>query len=308
MNEIEKEQVNDMLDTLEGYVPPVEEPPKVDTPAETPPPADDTPPPPPAEVPPTDGEKVDTETPPVSETPAETPPPPVETPPPPPPAPAPSITDDRIKALEEQNKKLLEQVMVLTEALQGKPTPPPESVLPPKPSEPSVTPPVATPTEVKQDIYPLIKNEDEFTEMFKSHEKFNEVITSAMNKAVNTVLLSIPQTVVKLVEQEIGMKELVNEFYRVNEDLKPHAKFATYVANELAAANPDWNVGKVFEETGKEVRKRLGLSEIARMKTPPPSEENTPPPAFAPKGPAGRRPETPSKLTGIEKEVAETIF
>lgn len=139
----------------------------------------------------------------------------------------------------------------------------------------------------------------------------------ALNKLLNKVLKmgsdtsrkfqetasrNFPDVIRSVIDIQDTLKKKVDKFYTDNKDLQPFNRVVSTVYGELASENPDWDVSKVFSETEKEARKRLGL----QKKTGATSAPTT----FAPKGPRfpktktsrGRqKPETSPLLEDIDK-------
>jgi hypothetical protein len=70
------------------------------------------------------------------------------------------------------------------------------------------------------------------------------------------------------------------------------------VSNDLSGKNPDWTLAKLFEELPKEVRKRIGLKENVKVKTPAQP---------AKKGGVRVPGERVEELQPLEKEIADLM-
>ena len=57
-----------------------------------------------------------------------------------------------------------------------------------------------------------------------------------------------------------------SKFYYQNKDLVSQRELIAVISNELKAANPEWTIQELLEETGKEVRRRMKLtSEVSKL-------------------------------------------
>ncbi len=97
----------------------------------------------------------------------------------------------------------------------------------------------------------------------KDSNNFNALLTTVVNTAVERSLRLMPQIATQLVDQQITLKTVVNDFYTDNKDLVPHKKYVGFVSNEIASQHPDWGLTQILQETEKEVRNRLRLSRVA---------------------------------------------
>ncbi len=113
------------------------------------------------------------------------------------------------------------------------------------------------------------------------------------------VLVSIPGIVKHNISVETSIQSAVKEFYTDNKDLMEFKGAVSAVTQELASSNPEWELTKLFDEAGKETRKRLGIKKtITKSKTKTPS-------SVRPRGQRGRGKGT--QLTGLEAEIGEMM-
>lgn len=142
----------------------------------------------------------------------------------------------------------------------------------------------------------FFKDKEEYEKVFEDPKLMNEVLLRVHNKAVEKTIRMLPQVIKNVVDTHMVVHSKTADFFKENEDLLPHREFVGFVANDLATKNPDWSVGKLFEELAPEVRKRLGLrNKIAVGKA-----------GFAKKGTSAKKP--PEKeLPSVEKEIMELI-
>lgn len=279
------------------------------------------PPEPPAEPP---------ETPPVEpgdppvEPPVEPPSLPEVTPPPaePPAEPTPPAEPDWVgEPLTEREKVLLKRVedlsggsMTVDEALRpdlaGQPpaTPPSGPIQPTPGAAPPVIPEVLPPNFLEGvDWTQGVDDPAVVTEVL--NKVYAKAMEDASLRASENILRSIPQLIVNYTTRQAAMSNLVQEFYTNNPDLVDVKRTVAMVANEIAAENPDWQVGDVFKESASRTRRILGLGEQVRPPVPPAGENTAVPrkPGLPPG--TGSRSATPgASKTSLEKEVEDLIL
>jgi len=279
------EDVKKGIDELMGLEP-ASTPPPAEPPTETPPSAE--PPAEPPVVPPVESQKG-------NEPPVETPSvvtPPVETPPvtPPPPVDPRDAELATLRSTVEDMRKMLEQMASQV----GKPVTHPADQPPAEPAAP--------------EIHKFIEKEEDLDKALNTADDFNKLLSGVVAKAQEGFASVLPQLVIGLADQVVTRKMAVAEFFNANKDLVGNRAYVGVVANELAAAHPDWSMEKVIEGLAPEVRNRLRLGADPSIQPPvvtPPAE---PPatPAFVSR--TGARPSGGGdELTRIQKGIEELI-
>jgi hypothetical protein len=71
------------------------------------------------------------------------------------------------------------------------------------------------------------------------------------------------------VQRHLYVNKKVEDFYEQNQDLNGVREFVGAVATQVQGENPEWDIDKVFEETAKQARERLGLKAVAAKKGAP---------------------------------------
>lgn len=301
-------EVSDLLG-FESDAPPAGGEPQVPEP----PPAGE---PPPAEPP---SAAVEEPPPPAEGTPPEGTPSPAGGEPPPTPPPAQELT--REQQLEKELELMRSEMIKLTDQAMG--------VAPPqfKPSgqgqvqQAGQRPPGQGQQQRPQGprMLNFIKNEEMFDETMKSAENMNALLTMVVQTAVEGIQRSIPTLVGNMVNHQVSLRTAVNEFYKEHQDLVPHRSFVGFVANELTAQHPDWDLEKVLRETNTEARKRLLLKGVAGGKVAElnrsiqdaqggrPTQRRQEGPAFVPGGGGRRGPGGDQKMDSLSKEIADLI-
>jgi hypothetical protein len=108
--------------------------------------------------------------------------------------------------------------------------------------------------------------------MSKALAELSEHVTqSSMSRTV--------QAVSPLIEQRVQTQATISEWWIRNPDLMKVRNLVGAAANRIAAANPDMKLGKLLDESGKEVRKLIKQLEGRKSSTSSPASQ--PDPAFA---------------------------
>jgi len=170
----------------------------------------------------------------------------------------------------------------------------------------ATAPAQAAPAEPQQEKIRFLEKEEDLDRALNSVDNFNELLSNVMAK-MEAALLAKSEILAQQVAHGVyTQRSAVSEFYSTNQDLAANKAFVGVVANELAAAHPDWDMGQVISNLATEVRNRLRLSGVpldaASAAPAPPSS----PPAFAGGGPA--RPNSQgAPVGGVAQEIAELI-
>jgi len=267
-----KEEINEMFDALERVTPqtepPVEEEPADKPPATEAPKTDDEP------APATDAPKGDEDdspktSPPATDAPAET-----------------SPVDALKREIEELKQKIAEV----------------KSIKPPK-QKPPTTP---APIEEKDFVGDL-----DLDELSRDPKEFNKVLNkiykdavAEVRKAKEELSTTLPNQVTASMELQRSLKEMTDNFYNKNKDLKPFNKVVGVVFEELASQNPDKPYPKVLEMVGEETRKRLNLTKPKADPAPKANDNSDDPPPL-PRKKGGRvtqpKPESNPVLSQIDE-------
>ena len=159
--------------------------------------------------------------------------------------------DDEITLIKKQNEILMQRI----EELSGK------IMEPVKPVEET-----KQPDETKFSIVDII-GDDDIDDVLASKELFNAAISRAMRiaevNAIQKVLVSIPNIVMRQTQQQMMIKQATDEFYRDNPDLEPVKKTVAAVANEIYSTNPQLSVVEIFQKSAEKTREILGLRKQA---------------------------------------------
>lgn len=158
----------------------------------------------------------------------------------------------------------------------------------------------------------LFGDDFDFESVVESEESFKKFLTDFAKKvqgsAHESILQTLPDTVSTYVNQQVTVKEQVNEFYKNNPDLSSTKRYVSVTANEVASEHPDWDFPTVLDETAKRVRKSLGLKEEAKKENSSSSGQKKDSPALA-KGTKGQSSKKKPKqeLSQMEQEIQELM-
>jgi len=161
-------------------------------------------------------------------------------------------------------------------------------------------------------VIPFIEKEEDLDNVLNTKDNFNAFMTNVVIKTRESMAAELQPVVIALASQIVNQRMIAAEFYSANKDLISNKAYVGVVANELAAAHPEWDLNKVVEQLGGEVRKRLAIAGGTPPPAPPPGAPpivpaGGEPPAFAPPGgsrsPAGP-PAAPDKLA---KDILELM-
>lgn len=149
----------------------------------------------------------------------------------------------------------------------------------------------------------FVESEDALDEALKTADNFNAMLSNAMQKMQEQFAAVAQQMAVQVAHGIYTQRAAADDFYRANQDLAANKAFVAMVADEMAAAHPDWDIMKVMEELAGEVRNRLHLGQTAPVAAP---ASDAPAPAFA--GSSVARPSAgPTPTSSTQKEINDLI-
>ena len=163
--------------------------------------------------------------------------------------------DDTIKSLQEMVEKISQQVA------HGIPAP-------------------AVP-EVKDAPVTFLEKEEDLDKALNSVDNFNAMLTGVISKAEEVIMAKAQMLAVQIANDIYTKRTAAQEFYTANPDLASNKSYVGMVANELAAAHPEWDMQKVIANLANEVRTRLHLGVAAPQAGAPVVETPPASPAFA---------------------------
>jgi len=126
----------------------------------------------------------------------------------------------------------------------------------------------AVPTKIKE-LAELLEEVD-FDSVMESKENFSKFFLTAMQavqeQTAQKILSSIPNIVGSHVQRQATLKDVATEFYNKYPELKRVKRYVGTVANEVYAANPDWNLGQIMEETARVTKETLNIRDSIETK------------------------------------------
>jgi len=195
-------------------------------------------------------------------------------------------TEEKSLSLEDQNKLLLDRVEELSKTV---PAAKVEEVVE------VIEETIASFIEEGEDIDDIVSDKGKLNALLVKVQQATEASTT------KKILQSIPQMIVRQVQQHKVINDAVDEFYSENKDLKMVKGTVGRVANEVSAEFPDWTLDKVFKETGVRTRKLLGMkTDAVKKKVRKPALPKKP-------GSGGREKLSRADLSDLEKEVNELL-
>ena len=108
--------------------------------------------------------------------------------------------------------------------------------------------------------------EEEFQAALKSRDAMNSAFNNVYFKVLEYVIRSVPNVIQTRLREDAKLMIETIKFYDQNKDLVSQRELIAVISNELKAANPEWTIQELLEETGKEVRRRMKLtSEVSKL-------------------------------------------
>ncbi len=198
----------------------------------------------------------------------------------------------QVEALRKQNEKLLEQVNKLSTI----------------PREEGQQEPTKTDTPQAEGDVPDYVGGLDLDSLALDPQVLNgvlhNVVQTAVNKAVEKMLVNIPSVVQTQVKQQKTLNDAVSDFYNANEDLIPAKKVVAMFTNEVVAEHPDYSLEKVLEEAARKTRETLGI--VKGLEPTTARNESGRRPAL-PKKPSSRTSTKKPTMTKLEQEIAELL-
>lgn len=167
----------------------------------------------------------------------------------------------------EQQRAIIEEMRATIESLAKQ--------VSTKPAEP--TPVAQTP-----DVISFIEKEEDLDAALNTKDNFNALLTNVSKKTQESIVPFIHQIVGSMVDTIVSQRLAAKEFYDNNKDISNNKAYVSVVANELASANPTWDMPTIMEKLGDEVRKRLNMGTVVGGISPTVPAPAAPTPAFVP--------------------------
>jgi hypothetical protein len=110
----------------------------------------------------------------------------------------------------------------------------------------------------------------EMAEIQSDPKKMNEILLRVYKRArvdaSSDVLQRIPEIIQASTSRQVTLQESVRRFYEENADLRNHAQYVGFVANQIRSKNPEMPLDQLFKETEQVVRKNLTITKTAKEK------------------------------------------
>jgi hypothetical protein len=171
----------------------------------------------------------------------------------------------------------------------------------PRPGATQETPPVETPSGTIE----ILGEDESLDDVLNDRESFVRWAQGFAQRVIQSgtqaYATRLPGVVAPQVRQIIDLNRAVDEFYSENEDLKPVRSTVGAIGRDLATKHPDWNLPKLFEESGKRARKLLKMPEPGSV----PKGRRKVNPSFAKTKGGGRKPKP--KVSKLQQEIDELL-
>ncbi len=143
---------------------------------------------------------------------------------------------------------------------------------------------------------------EEYDDAMTSKTAFNRVLQKVYQRATEDTksqisdISSVKEAILQEVENRIALKQVVTDFYSINDDLKPYSSYVGTVADELQASKEYDSYKSLMEDVEKEVRGRLKIS-----KPKPKIQDTKVPPKVSTKG-------TKKSISKVSEEERDLMF
>jgi hypothetical protein len=149
--------------------------------------------------------------------------------------------------------------------------------------------------------------EVDLDEVLENKENFVKFFTSAMEivkrQTRQETLAAVPGMVQPVMQQQRTIHDTVNQFYADNPELQTVKQYVSFVAKEVAAEHPDYDIKQVLDEAAVRVKKNILIPQS-------PTAPSTPGPKQRPHLPGGSKSvKAPAKTTSsLVDEINEIIL
>lgn len=159
------------------------------------------------------------------------------------------------------------------------------------------------------EVKPLAQTFEVSDEMYANaltdKASFAKVLNEAIAYGQQAQVQQIVPLMNKMVQQQLSINQMVNDFYSDNVDLKPYRQFVGFVANQVQSSHPDWDMPKIFQETEKIARDKLRLKR--QMEQSSEEKPKAKKPAFVVSGKKPNARQRSSRISEEEKEMLELL-
>lgn len=147
-------------------------------------------------------------------------------------------------------------------------------------------------------------SDEELDRIIDEPQLLNDALRRSQENMLKQLSSALPQMMREEARKQNMIQMAVQEFYTMNPDLAPFAKFVQYVFAEQEHANPNITYEELFNKSAEISRKRLGLKNptAATAERAPGVKQN---PGFAGTRSSARRPSTTGPK--IDPDMAEVL-
>jgi len=166
-------------------------------------------------------------------------------------------------------------------------------------------PPMEGPAPGSYEEFQILTEGMSFDDFMDDEEKFASGMRNILSRheqmLAQRYMSSIPNIVQNQVRQIVALQRATDDFYNKNEDLKEVRPTVGAVANQIVARHPDWDVGRVMEESAKTTRRLL------RMPSPRVGGTKVVRPSFAKQSGTQQRNKPKPKMSKLQREIDELL-
>lgn len=175
-------------------------------------------------------------------------------------------------------------------------------------SEPETTVETVKPVETASSptLAELVGDID-FNEMQDDPSKFVELLQKVVDHTrtttVNSLQAELPKMVTDRATQAVSLHNLVDDFYRENNDLSAVKKTVSAVAQNVSAENPDMGMVEVLAKAATKTRTLLGIKQT-KAKSNKPIRKGKKPAILKAKG---KHKAAPKKVSKLQQDINDLI-
>lgn len=130
-----------------------------------------------------------------------------------------------------------------------------------------------------QDLDDITRDPSAFNKLLNSiYKKAVESVRGEVKKSKEETIQVLPSIISTNMELQKTLKEMSDNFYETNKDLKPFKKVVGVVFEEIASQNPKMPMNEVLGKVGEETRKRLELRPVVKDTVTKDVDKDNPPP------------------------------
>lgn len=100
-----------------------------------------------------------------------------------------------------------------------------------------------------------------------TEEEKEEIITIAVNRAVEKAILMLPAVMDNLMKEKIAMQRLAKQFYTDNTDFNNHKDIVGSTVEQVETENPGKPYKEILDKAAPKIKKRIASINMSDMKS-----------------------------------------